>query len=84
MGIFKRQAPNKEATIVAQEEAPKFERVSWTKEPGLRKLYWHAFVLCIASATTGYDGMFFNSVQNFETWKDVSHNTLVPPPACNY
>lgn len=58
--------------MVAQQEAPKFEHVNWTKEPGLRKLYWHAFVLCIASATTGYDGMFFNSVQNFETWKDVS------------
>lgn len=72
MGIFKRSAPNKEATVVAQQEAPKFEHVNWTKEPGLRKLYWHAFVLCIASATTGYDGMFFNSVQNFETWKDVS------------
>jgi hypothetical protein len=72
MGIFKRDAPNKQATIVAQEEAPKFEHVNWRKEPGLRKLYWHAFVLCIASATTGYDGMFFNSVQNFETWKEVS------------
>lgn len=72
MGIFKRSAPNKEATVVAQQEAPKFEHVNWTKDPGLRKLYWHAFVLCIASATTGYDGMFFNSVQNFETWKDVS------------
>ncbi|KAJ0108515.1 hypothetical protein N8I77_004753 [Diaporthe amygdali] len=70
MGLFKRSAPNKEATIVAQQEAPKFEHVNWMKEPGLRKLYWHAFVLCIASATTGYDGMFFNSVQNFETWKD--------------
>lgn len=72
MGFIKRTAPNKEATVVAQQEAPKFEHVNWTKEPGLRKLYWHAFVLCIASATTGYDGMFFNSVQNFETWKDVS------------
>ncbi|KKY29831.1 putative sugar transporter [Diaporthe ampelina] len=70
MGVFKKSAPNKEATIVAQQEAPKFEHVSWMKDPGLRKLYWHAFVLCIASATTGYDGMFFNSVQNFETWKD--------------
>lgn len=75
MGFIKRTAPNKEATVVAQQEAPKFERVNWTQEPGLRKLYWHAFVLCIASATTGYDGMFFNSVQNFETWKDVSLGT---------
>lgn len=72
MGIFKTTAPKKDATVSAQEEAPQFERVNWRKEPGLRKLYWHAFVLCIASATTGYDGMFFNSVQNFDSWKTVS------------
>lgn len=41
---------------VAQDEAPSFEKVNWWKEPGLRKLYWHAFVLSVASATTGYDG----------------------------
>ena len=35
---------------------PEFERVRWTKEPGLRKLYFHAAILMIASATTGYDG----------------------------
>ena len=40
----------------AREEAPEFEVVTWYKDPGLRKLYFYAFVLCIASATTGYDG----------------------------
>ncbi|KAF6826680.1 hexose transporter protein [Colletotrichum plurivorum] len=73
MGAFSRvkgAKPNREATAHAQEEAPRFERVIWYKEPGLRKLYWHAFILCIASASTGYDGMFFNSVQNFESWKE--------------
>lgn len=39
-----------------QEDAPQFERVNWKKDPGLRKLYLYAFILCIASATTGYDG----------------------------
>lgn len=48
--------PNAGATIQAQEEAPRFEKVSWTKEPGLRQLYFYAVVLCVASATTGYDG----------------------------
>ncbi|KAL2020744.1 hypothetical protein VTK56DRAFT_8044 [Thermocarpiscus australiensis] len=67
MGIFSKK-PLTEATVVAQEEAPEFERVDWTKDPGLRKLYFYAFILCIASATTGYDGQFFNSVQNFESW----------------
>lgn len=77
---FKTSAPGharvRGANLVsaAQEEAPRFERVDWRKEPGLRKLYWHAFVLCIASATTGYDGMFFNSVQNFDSWKSASHS----------
>ena len=42
--------------IVAQREAPDFERVQWTKEPHLRKLYGYGCVLMVASATTGYDG----------------------------
>ncbi|TLD25560.1 hypothetical protein PspLS_05522 [Pyricularia sp. CBS 133598] len=66
--------PNAGATIQAQEEAPRFEKVSWTKEPGLRQLYFYAVVLCVASATTGYDGMLFNSVQAFDTWKDYFGN----------
>jgi hypothetical protein len=41
---------------VAQAEAPEFEQVTWYSDPGLRKLYFWAAVLCIASATTGYDG----------------------------
>ncbi len=56
MGIFDRKTPNAEATAAAQEEAPEFERVEWRTDPGLRKLYFYAFVLCVASATTGYDG----------------------------
>ncbi len=57
MGIFSRKRqPKMAATIMAQEEAPKFEKVDWKRDPGLRKLYFYAIVLCIASATTGYDG----------------------------
>jgi hypothetical protein len=41
---------------VAMAEAPEFEKVHWLKDPGLRKLYFWAAVLCVASATTGYDG----------------------------
>ncbi len=73
MGLFSRAAHN-EASGFAQDDAPSFRRVQWTKEPGLRKLYFYAFILCVASATTGYDGMFFNSVQNFESWKDFFGN----------
>lgn len=45
-----------ENIATAREEAPNFETVIWYKDAGLRKLYFYAFVLCIASATTGYDG----------------------------
>jgi hypothetical protein len=48
--------PNKEELVQAQDEAPHFERVDWRRDPGLRKLYFYAFILCVASATTGYDG----------------------------
>ena len=41
---------------VAQAEAPHLARVNWRSDPGLRKLYAWAFIICIASATTGYDG----------------------------
>lgn len=44
---------------VAQAESPDFEKVHWLKDPGLRKLYFWASVLCIASATTGYDGYVY-------------------------
>jgi hypothetical protein len=39
-----------------REDAPQFEKVIWYKHPNMRKLFWHSSVLCIASATTGYDG----------------------------
>ena len=42
--------------IVAQREAPQFEKVEWRKEPHLRKLYAYGCILMVASATTGYDG----------------------------
>ncbi|KAG7131026.1 Lactose permease like protein [Verticillium longisporum] len=66
---FKQEKPNGQETV-AQEEAPKFERVVWHKDPGLRKLYFYCIILSISSAATGYDGMFFNGVQNFQSWKD--------------
>jgi hypothetical protein len=58
MGIFSRK-PKTDVVVMAQPEqddAPKFERVNWKKEPGLRKLYFYAVILSVASATTGYDG----------------------------
>jgi hypothetical protein len=48
---------HKEDQVIAQQEAPDFERVKWTRDPALRKLYFYViFGLMVASATTGYDG----------------------------
>lgn len=55
MGIFDSKKKTAEVEV-AQAEAPQFEHVNWKSNPGLRKLYFYAAVLCIASATTGYDG----------------------------
>jgi len=52
IGIDTRQDKLREA----QADAPVFEKVTWYSDPGLRKLYFYCAVLCIASATTGYDG----------------------------
>ncbi len=55
MGFFSKK-PNAAQTRHAQEDAPRFEKVDWKQDAGLRKLAFYSFVLCIASATTGYDG----------------------------
>jgi hypothetical protein len=54
---------------VAQAEAPRFEKVYWTREPHLRKLYAMAVVLMVASATTGYDGSLVNTSQQIQMWE---------------
>lgn len=45
-----------EEAAIAREEAPEIPYVDWKRDPGLRKLYLYAAVICVASATTGYDG----------------------------
>lgn len=59
---------------VAQAEAPKFEHVTWYKEPNMRKLYFYVAVLSVASATTGYDGMMLNSSQQMDAWEKYFDN----------
>lgn len=52
-------APQTEAmkhVAEVQAAAPELQKVDWRKSPAMRKLYFYAAVLCIASATTGYDG----------------------------
>jgi MFS family permease len=52
------------------QEAPRFQRVYWMKEPHLRKLYGMTLILMVASATTGYDGMLVNTSQQIDLWND--------------
>ena len=50
-------APTKQTEVqIAQSEAPQLERVHWMRDAGLRRLYFWAGIICMASATTGYDG----------------------------
>ncbi|CAJ2505849.1 Uu.00g132430.m01.CDS01 [Anthostomella pinea] len=63
---------------IAQRETIEFERVSWT-DPKLRKLYFWAAVLMIASSTTGYDGMLINTSQQMDSWKDFFNKTQAGP-----
>ncbi|KAJ4322026.1 hypothetical protein N0V94_002605 [Neodidymelliopsis sp. IMI 364377] len=69
---FGAKAPNSNA-VAAREDAPQFEKVEWRKEPNLRKLYFWACILCVASATTGYDGMMMNSSQQMNRWTNYFH-----------
>jgi hypothetical protein len=48
--------PNQTAVVEAQEAAPELPTVSWSKSPNMRKLYFYCAILCVCSATTGYDG----------------------------
>lgn len=55
---------------VARVRVPRFEKVTWYREPHLRKLYAMSLVLMIASSTTGYDGSLINTSQQFQRWQD--------------
>jgi hypothetical protein len=45
------------------DDGPHLAKVDWKYDPGLRKLYFWAFIICIASATTGYDAYAHRSSQ---------------------
>ncbi|OOQ89572.1 sugar transporter [Penicillium brasilianum] len=54
---------------VARAEVPHLDQVKWWQEKGLWRLYLWASVLCVASATTGYDGGMLNASQNLDAWQ---------------
>lgn len=67
-------AKSKADVEIAQAEAPHLKRVDWKSDPGLRKLYFYAFFICIASATTGYDGSMLNNLRILPIWTDYFHD----------
>ncbi|KAK5722218.1 hypothetical protein LTR17_014321 [Elasticomyces elasticus] len=61
---------HKEEMEIAQAEAPQLLRFKWWKDAGLRKLYACCAVVCLASATTGYDGSMLNGLQILPVWQE--------------
>ncbi|PKS06112.1 hypothetical protein jhhlp_007946 [Lomentospora prolificans] len=62
-----------DASNTARSDVPRFEKVQWTREPHLRKLYFLSIFLLIASATTGYDGQLMNAAQQMDKFKEYYH-----------
>jgi len=63
----KKPTPVKDVEAVLA-EAPQLDRVEWRKDPGLRKLYFYAAIICVASATTGYDGSMLNNLRILDSF----------------
>jgi sugar porter (SP) family MFS transporter len=60
----------RDGLAAAQADAPHLARVKWWKDPGMRVLYFYAAILCVCSATTGYDGSMLNSSQVMDEWQE--------------
>jgi len=77
MGLYQKFTPKMGAVAksrsdveAAQAEAPHLKKVNWRSDAGLRKLYFYAFFICIASATTGYDGSMLNNLRILPKWTE--------------
>lgn len=44
-------------------------KVTWYKEPGLRKLYCMMPIFFLGSTLTGYDGSLLNGLQTMQPWQ---------------
>lgn len=52
-----------------REKPCRLDRVTWYREPHLRRLFLLSIFLLIGSATTGFDGMLQNTSQQMDSWK---------------
>lgn len=74
MSKFLSRKPNTDEVAIAVAEAPEIPYVDWKKSPNMRKLYFYAAIICMASATTGYDGSMFNTMQILPSWQDTMNH----------
>jgi len=65
------EAPTKGTFRMAEREFP---RVTWFKDPGLRKTYICLMFVVLTSATNGYDGSMVNGLQSLDVWQDYFHH----------
>ncbi|KKK16915.1 hexose transporter protein [Aspergillus rambellii] len=47
-----------------------FPRVTWYKNPGMRRTYICLMFVVLTSATNGYDGSMMNGLQTLEPWQE--------------
>lgn len=51
-----------------------FPRLTWYKDPALRKTYICLMFVVLTSATNGYDGSMMNGLQTLTPWEDYFHH----------
>ncbi|KAF4310523.1 putative hexose transporter protein [Botryosphaeria dothidea] len=61
-----------ETKMSDDDRVPKIEvpRVTWWKDPGLRKLYCMMPILFLGSTINGYDGSLLNGLQTMDPWQE--------------
>lgn len=66
----RRALPQSETNSILITEPPQLEKVTWYREPHLRKLYLLSLFLLMGSATSGYDSMMVNTSQQMNKWNE--------------
>lgn len=59
-------------------------RVTWWREPGLRKLYLMMPILFLGATINGYDGSLLNGLQTMDPWQECTRQPPTHPrrPPC--
>jgi len=68
---MKKVAADRAILAEVQAAAPDIPKVSWSKSKGMRALYFYCVILCVCSATTGFDGSLMNTSQILDSWQET-------------